>query len=174
MEWTLLLRTNLLPSPLSTYKSDADVNPFAPICIGMDYNANINWIVAGLPDGRKLNIINSFYVKFERHGWTVEAVYIGNPMRHDKKYLLINQAFASNQRLMPFINRQNNDDRILSLQSASVTRIRKDKAGEKLAESEEDLLKHLIDGPDAFDTLYIVCEKFPYRETYSINVSGVL
>ena len=64
---------------------------------GMDYNANINWIVAGLPDGRKLNVINSFYVKFERHGWTVEAVYIGNPMRHDEKYLLINQAFAGKQ-----------------------------------------------------------------------------
>lgn len=145
---------------------------------GVDYNANINWIVAGLPDGRKVNVINSLYVKFERHGWTVEAVYMGNPKHHDEKYLLINQAFAGKQRLMPFINRQNNDDRILALQSASVTRrrngFRKDKAGEKLAESEEDLLKHRIDGPDAFDTLYIGCEKFPYRETYSINVSGVL
>ena len=60
-------------------------------------SANINWIVAGQPDGRKLNVINSFYVKFERHGWTVEAVYIGNPMRHDEKYLLINQAFAGKQ-----------------------------------------------------------------------------
>lgn len=29
-------------------------------------------------------------------------------MRHDEKYLLINQAFAGKQRLMPFINRQNN------------------------------------------------------------------
>lgn len=88
------------------------------VCIGMDYNANINWIVAGLPDGRKVNVINSFYVKFERHGWTVEAVYIGNPMRHDEKYLLINQAFAGKQRLMPFINRQNfqrpNCDRFLA------------------------------------------------------------
>lgn len=87
----------------------------------MDYNANINWIVAGLPDGCKVNVINSFYVKFERHGWTVEAVYIGNPMRHDEKYLLINQAFAGKQRLMPFINRQNNDDLIHTLQSAGVT-----------------------------------------------------
>ena len=51
------------------------------VCIGMDYNANINRIVAGLPDGRKVNVINSFYVKFERHGWIVEAVYIGNPMK---------------------------------------------------------------------------------------------
>lgn len=67
------------------------------VCIGMDYNANINRIVAGLPDGRKVNVINSFYVKFERHGWTVEAVYIGNPMRHDEKYLLINQTFAGKQ-----------------------------------------------------------------------------
>lgn len=48
-------------------RTDADVDPDAPICIGMDYNANINW--------------------------TVEAVYIGNPMRHDEKYLLINQGF---------------------------------------------------------------------------------
>ena len=88
------------------------------VCIGMDYNANIYWIVAGQLDGRKLNVINSFYVKFERHGWIVEAVYIGNPMRHDEKYLLINQAFAGKQRLMPFINRQNfqrpNCDRFLA------------------------------------------------------------
>ena len=30
-------------------RADADVDPDAPICIGMDYNANINWIVAGQP-----------------------------------------------------------------------------------------------------------------------------
>ena len=30
-------------------RADEDVNPLAPICIGMDYNANINWIVAGQP-----------------------------------------------------------------------------------------------------------------------------
>lgn len=96
---------------------------------------NINWIVAGLPDGRKVNVINSFYVKFERHGWTVEAVYIGNPMRHDEKYLLINQAFAGKQRAK-------GDNR-------------KDKAGEKLAVSEEDLLEHRTDGTDAFDTVAV-------------------
>ena len=27
-----------------TSQADRDVNPDAPICIGMDYNANINWI----------------------------------------------------------------------------------------------------------------------------------
>lgn len=49
-----------------------------------------------------------------------------------------------------------------------------DKAGEKLAESVEDLLERRTDGTDAFDTLYIGCEKFPFRETFLINVSGVL
>ena len=210
-------------------RSDSDVDPDAPICIGMDYNANINWIVAGQPVGRKLKVIKSFYTKFERklpalvddfctyyqhhrnkrvifyydttalgsnyavndqdfrwviiheferHGWEVTDVYLGNPMRHDEKYLLINQAFAGKQRLMPFFNRQNNDDLILAIQAAGVSRGRngfhKDKAGEKLAETEEDLLEHRTDGTDAFDTLYIGCEKFPQEmTTISLNVAGV-
>ena len=210
-------------------RADKDVDPDAPICIGMDYNANINWIVAGQPRDRRLNVIKSFYVKFERkipalvedfcryyashrnktvvfyydatalgsnyavneqdfrwvvvheferQGWRCEAVYLGNPMRHDEKYLLINQGFAGKQRLMPFFNRSNNEDLILAIQSAGVSRgrngFRKDKSGEKLAESEEDLLEHRTDGTDAFDTLYIGCEKFPYHDSYSLSMSGVL
>lgn len=208
---------------------DADVNPLAPLCIGMDYNANINWLVVGQPSGKRLNIVKSFYVKFERklpelvadfcayyathqnktvvfyydstalggnyavndqdfrwvimheferHGWSVEDAYLGNPMRHDEKYLLINQGFAGKQRLMPFFNRQNNDDLILAIQAAGVSRgrlgFRKDKAGEKLAETEEDRLEHRTDGTDAFDTLYIGCEKFPYTESASLNIGGVV
>ena len=210
-------------------QADADVNPDLPLCIGMDYNANINWIVAGQPNGRRLNVLKSFYVKFERkipalvedfcryysehrnktvvfyydatalgsnyavndqdfrwvviheferHGWQVESVYLGNPMPHHEKYLLINQGFAGKQRLMPFFNRTNNEDLILAIQTAGVSRgrngFRKDKSGEKLAESEEDLLEHRTDGTDAFDTLYIGCEKFPYHDTFSLSMSGVV
>ncbi len=210
-------------------RADKDVDPDAPICIGMDYNANINWIVAGQPRDRRLNVIKSFYVKFERkipalvqdfcryyaehrnktvvyyfdatalgsnyavneqdfrwvvvheferQGWRCEAVYLGNPMRHDEKYLLINQGFAGKQRLMPFFNRSNNEDLILAIQSAGVSRgrngFRKDKSGEKLAESEEDLLEHRTDGTDAFDTLYIGAEKFPYRESFCLPTTGIL
>ena len=212
-------------------RADRDCNPLAPICIGMDYNANINWIVAGQPSGRRLNVLKSFYVKFERklpaliddfcqyyafhqnktvifyydttalgsnyavneqdfrwviiheferHGWSVIDVYLGNPMRHDEKYLLINQAFAGKQRLMPFFNRQNNDDLILAVQAAGVSRGRngfhKNKAGEKLAETEEDLLEHRTDGTDAFDTLYIGCEKFPQSDYAgsAVDVGGVV
>lgn len=205
-------------------RADKDVDPDAPICIGMDYNANINWIVAGQPRDRRLNVIKSFYVKFdrkipalvedfcryyashrnktvvyyydatalgsnyavndqdfhynvvkefERHGWRIESVYLGNPMHHDEKYLLINNAFAGKQRLMPFINRSNNEDLILAIQSAGVSNgrngFRKDKSGEKLAESEEDLLEHRTDGTDAFDTLYIGAEKFPFHDTFALS-----
>ena len=217
------------PSSMLDSRADKDCNPLAPICIGMDYNANINWIVAGQPSGRRLNVLKSFYVKFERklpaliddfcsyyqfhqnktvvfyydttalgsnyavneqdfrwviiheferHGWQVQDVYLGNPMRHDEKYLLINQAFQGKQRLMPFFNRQNNDDLILAVQAAGVTRgrngFRKDKGGEKLAETEEDRLEHRTDGTDAFDTLYIGCEKFPQHDMYSVSGGGVM
>lgn len=210
-------------------RADKDVNPLAPICIGMDYNANINWIVAGQPVGHRLNVVKSFYTKFERkipalvddfcnyyanhqcktviyyydatalgsnyavnnqdfryvvmhefelHGWEVIDVYLGNPMKHDEKYLLINQGFTGKQRLKPMFNRQNNDDLILAIQSAGVTRgrngFRKDKGGEKLAETEENLLEHRTDGTDAFDTLYIGCEKFPQSAIGRINVGGIM
>lgn len=218
------------PSAMDS-RADRDVDPFAPICIGMDYNANINWIVAGQPDERlgQLKVLKSFFVKFERkipalvqdfcsyyvhhhnktvvfyydstaigqnyavnrvdfrytiidefekRGWTVVAVPLGNPMRHAEKYNLINQGFQGLNRLMPMFNRQNNDDLILAIQSAGVSRGRngfqKNKAGEKLAESEEDLLEHRTDGTDAFDTLYIGCESKPYHGGGAIDISGVL
>lgn len=208
---------------------DSDVNPDKPLCIGMDYNANINWIVAGQPDGRRLNIIKSFYVKFERkipalvddfcryysshrcktivyyfdstalnsnyavndkdirytvvsefrrHGWEVIEVYIGRPMPHDEKYMLINQGFAGKNRLMPFFNRDNNPDLILAVQSAGVSKGRngfhKDKSAEKLAESEESLLEHRTDGTDAFDNLYIGCEKFPQANASPVFFGGII
>ena len=53
------------------------------------------------------------------------------------------------------------------------TRFRKDKGGEKLAENEENLLEHRTDGTDAFDTLYIGSEKFPYRDGFAVSSSGV-
>ncbi len=212
-------------------RADRDLDRFAPICIGMDYNANINWIVAGQPDERlgRLNVLKSFYVKydrkipaliaefcryylhhknktvvfyydttalgsnyavnnvdfrytiideFRRYGWDVQPVPLGNPMHHHEKYHLINNAFAGKQRLTPYFNRQNNDDLILAIQSAAVARgsrgFRKDKSGEKLAESEDDRLELRTDGTDAFDTLYIGCENRPFSGSAFIDVSGVM
>ena len=98
-------------------------------------------------------------------------------MNHDEKCLFINNTFAEKQQLMPFFNRSNNEHLILAVQSASVSNgrngFRKDKSGEKLAESEEDLLEHRTDGTDSLDTLYISCEKCPFHDTFSLSVSGV-
>ena len=212
-------------------RADRDLDRYRPICIGMDYNANINWIVAGQPDERlgRLNVLKSFYVKYERkipalvadfcqyyahhrcktivfyydttalgsnyavnsidfrytiinefekHGWHVVPVPLGNPMRHDEKYNLINRGFAGLNRLTPYFNRQNNDDLILAIQSAGVSRgrngFKKDKSGEKLAETEDDRLELRTDGTDAFDTLYIGCENRPYSGASFIDTSGVM
>ena len=48
------------------------------------------------------------------------------------------------------------------------------KGGVKLEETEENLLEHRTDGTDAFDTLFIGCEKFPQRNFYPISTNGVL
>lgn len=192
---------------------DTDLIKGQPICIGMDYNANINWIVAGQVDGRTLKVIKSFYVKYERkipeliadfceyyrlhdchevvfyydstalgsnyavndedfkfvvqnefqrHGWTVRPIYIGNPMPHHEKYLLINRMLAKQVNLCPMFNEANNEDLLISIRTAGIYNNRKDKRGEKLAESEEDKLENRTDGSDAFDTLAIGCERFAF------------
>ena len=38
----------------------------------------------------------------------------------------------------------------------------------------EHLLEHRTDGTDAFDTLYIGAEKFPYRDAFSLQTTGIL
>ena len=204
---------------------DRDVNPDEPLCIGMDYNANINWIVCGQPHDDRLYVVKSFYVKYERkipaliqdfchyyrnhrrksvvfyydstalgsnyavnrqdfkwtienefrrHGWRIRSVYLGNPMKHQEKYLLINEGFAGRNRLTPYINAEQNEDLLLALQAAGVSRgsqgFKKDKAGEKLPENEENLLEHRTDGTDAFDTLYIGCNNKPVQNVMPVVV----
>lgn len=204
---------------------DADVNKNEPIIIGMDYNANINWLVAAQVDGSRLNILKSFYTKYERkipelvddfctyyrhhknksiiyyydstalgsnyavnkedfqyvvrktflkNGWQCKNVYVGNPMKHIEKYLLINRMFSGQARLMPYFNEQNNEDLLISISTAGVRDGKKDKSGEKLAESDDDLLQHRTDGSDAFDTLCIGCEKFPQNTYSNIAVSSFI
>lgn len=191
---------------------DADVDPAQPICVAFDYNANINWLVAGQPQGAELRVLKSFFVKYERklnelvgdfcdyyrfhrnrrvvfyydntakhgayavnkltfaseivaafrrRGWLVTEVDIGPAMNHMVKHLLINRMFARRAKLVPMINRENNEDLLVSIQTAGVYNGKKDKRGEKLAETEEDRLENRTDGSDAFDTLCIGCENHP-------------
>lgn len=196
---------------------DDDIDTLRPICIAMDYNANINWIVAGQREGRWVNVLKSFYVKNERKlreviadfchyyrhhlnkkvvyyhdstalgsnyavndedfaavvrssfialGWEVDMMYIGSPMRHMEKHQLINSWLKGQSGLTPRFNKENNEELITALENTG-TRIgadgfKKDKSGEKYAETEEDKLEYRTDGTDAFDTLIIGMNKFPH------------
>lgn len=196
--------------------ADADLDVNAPICTGWDYNANINWLVAGQPNGRELKILKSFYVTFERklpelvddfcdyyfahqnktvilyydttalngnyavndkdflyaieqrfreNGWFVIKVYLGNPMNHREKHLLINEMFSGLRRLVPRINEQNNEDLIICIEHTGVYNGKKDKRAEKDDFlSEENPIQHRTDGSDAFDMLCIGCENFPQSD----------
>lgn len=93
-------------------------------------------------------------------GWVVEQTYIGNPMHHVDKYHLINRMLVGKAMHQVFINQDNNPDLLLSIQTAAIYNEKKDKRGEKLAETEEDKLEARTDGSDAFDTLCIGVEKF--------------
>lgn len=97
----------------------------------------------------------------EEHGWEVEEVYIGQPMAHLDKMLLLNRMLRGRANHKILINSENNEDLLLSIQTAGVYDGKKDKRGEKLAETEEDKLEARTDGSDAFDTLNIGMEKFP-------------
>ena len=92
-------------------------------------------------------------------------------MHHIEKQLLINRMLAGRAKLRPMFNRENNEDLLVSVQTAGVYNGNKDKRGEKLAETEEDRLEARTDGSDAFDTLCIGCEKFPQAH-FTINVTS--
>ncbi len=78
---------------------DGDLDRNAPICISMDYNANINWIVAAQRQGVKMKVIKSFYVKYDRK--IVELVndfckYYDKHNRKEVIYYYDNTALGSN------------------------------------------------------------------------------
>jgi hypothetical protein len=200
---------------------DGDLDRDKPICIAFDYNANINWLVAGQRQGIKMLTLKSFYVKyerkirevvqdfceyyrfhnskrvvyyydntalgtnyavgdddfasvicteFERLNWSVDRVHLGNPVPHVDKHRMIYAAMKGQHHLFPMFNRPNNEALLLAMENTGVKitsqGFQKDKSGEKLSESEEDLLQHRTDGTDAWDTLFIGMNKFPASEGY--------
>ena len=96
-----------------------------------------------------------------RNGWHVDDVFVGRQMEHIKKQALINRMLQGRANHQVLINKDNNRDLLLSIQTAGVYLGKKDKRGEKLAETEEDKLENRTDGSDAFDTLCIGVELFP-------------
>lgn len=109
----------------------------------------------------EITFVNTIVTAFRKRGWFVMEVDIGPAMNQMVKHLLINRMFAGQAKLKPMINRENNEDLLVSIQTAGVYNGKKDKRGEKLAETEENKLEGRTDGSDAFDTLCIGCENHP-------------
>lgn len=99
--------------------------------------------------------------QFEKNGWSVMPIFIGRPMAHLEKHLLINRGFDGRARLTPFINETHNENLIASMTHAGIVGGKKDKRYEKLRETDDNPLETRTDFSDAFDTLYIGCERFP-------------
>ncbi len=107
----------------------------------------------------------------KKNGWYVNDVCVGKQMNHIDKQALINRMFMGRAKHQVLINRDNNRDLLISIETAGVYMGRKDKRGEKLAETEEDRLENRTDGSDAFDTLCIGVEKFP---KFQMRMSGAV
>ena len=107
-----------------------------------------------------------------RNGWLVTEVYIGKPMNHLEKQLLIDRMFKGHARHMVLINKDNNEDLIISIESAGCYNNGKDKRGEKLVETDEDRLENRTDFSDAFDTVCIGVDKFPQTVLYTGGMSN--
>ena len=106
-----------------------------------------------------------------RNGWLVTEVYIGKPWNHLQKQELINRMFKGKANHMILINQDNNEDLIISIESAGCYNNGKDKRGEKLVETDEDRLENRTDFSDAFDTVCIGAEKFPQSVLYTGSMS---
>ncbi len=113
--------------------------------------------------GYALRTNDDFYIFIHNflsdRNWFVEDVFIGQAMEHIKKAELINRMFVGKATHQVLINRDNNEALLLSIETAGVRNGKKDKSGEKLAETEEDRLEYRTDGSDAFDTLCIGVER---------------
>lgn len=213
---------NFNDAPAPSCLQDGDLDKDSPISIAFDYNANINWLVAGQRSGIRMKTLKSFFVKYDRKlvelvldfcdyyrnhrckevvyyydntalgsnyavndkdfatvimdtfaskGWSVKGVHIGNPMPHKEKHILINMALKGQQGLYPTFNRENNEDLLLAMEQTGIYQgangFKKDKRGEKLAESDEDKLENRTDGTDAWDTLWLGMNLFPVDDAFS-------
>lgn len=134
------------------------------------YDSTFKGTVTGIHENELYVIVER---AFHRNGWMVTSKFIGRPMNHIEKNLLINNMLKGKARHKVLINRDNNEDLIISIESAEVVNGKKNKSGEKEVETDEDQLQHRTDFSDAFDTLCIGVELFPvygFVGSGSVNV----
>lgn len=106
----------------------------------------------------------------ERKGWNVQTIYIGNPVNHSDKHLWIDNALKGDpQYLFPEFNIYNCEDLIIAMQQAGIKigrdGFKKDKDPEKKPDTDETPDQFKTHITDAWDTLFVGCNYYPYTDT---------
>lgn len=100
-----------------------------------------------------------------QRGWNVNAAYIGQQMRHNKKHNYIDMALkGDNELLFPTFNRDNTEMLFFAMEQTGVKYGRngfeKNKDMEKLADTPDNPDELKTHGTDAWDTLFVGCNFF--------------
>ncbi len=115
--------------------------------------------------------------ELRKRNWNVTEKFIGKPMRHALKHQYINDALTGKKYLFPTFNRNNNEFLLPSMEQTGIkvgrNGFEKDKSGEKLPETEEDPRELRTDGTDAWDTLFIGCNFYPFDSLNVVSLSNV-
>jgi hypothetical protein len=103
--------------------------------------------------------------EFEKQGWDVIPVHTGKPVKHMEKWLSISPAFKGQSGLFPMLNRENSEALIPAMEQTGTRNgpegFKKDRTGEKLAETEEDRPEYRTGGTGARDMLFTGMGRFP-------------
>jgi hypothetical protein len=113
-----------------------------------------------------ISLADAVIQSFERNGWTVNAVYIGQTVRHDLRYLYINKALkGDNDYIFPTFNRYNNEYLLLAMNLTGVKQgangFEKDKSMEKEPDTPDYPDQQKTHVTDAWDTLFIGLNNYP-------------
>lgn len=115
--------------------------------------------------------------ELSKRGWNVYQQYIGNPMKHALKHQYIDDGLCGKKYLFPRFNRFNNESLLPAMENTGIkvgrNGFEKDKSGEKLAETDQNVLESRTDGTDAWDTLFIGCNFFPVNYKSRVSMANI-
>jgi len=154
--------TRKLRSLLEDWDDYYKYHPTREVVVYYDSTA----IKSAYADEQAESFIDIIYNTLTLKNWSVTLMFVGNPMGHMLKHQYIDDALTGRKYLFPMFNKDNNQHLLPALEMAGIKTghagFEKDKSGEKLAETDDDLLEYRTDGTDAWDTLFIGLNFFPH------------
>lgn len=137
------------------------------------YDHTFTWTTGTNPESYADTIVRCF----EKNGWNVTPVYIGQQPRHDWRHEKIDQAMKGDpEYLFPLFNLMNNEYLKIAMEQAGVKQgkngFEKDKTDESTPDTPNNPDEYKTHITDAWDTLFVGTNFF-YTEPYS-DSGGVL